>query len=180
MTIDPVIHTVIALSFSALFALASMNKWQNLEAFTKALRAYDLIPFRLAAPAALLIATLELATAVTLIVPYLTTLGTLLAVALLSAYAAVMALSLARGLKQIDCGCNLSQGRQGTTPIAYALVFRNLGLAVCALALLAPQTSRTLYYSDALFIAFGVFTLCVYYATLNQLISNHLRYRELR
>jgi len=65
----------------------------------------------------------------------------LAAAALLLGFAAAMAVNIARGRSQIDCGCGLSQLRQ---PLRWPLVWTNIALAALLLLGTLPSSAPSL------------------------------------
>ena len=82
--------------------------------------------------------------------------GALLAIALLAVVSSAMALNLARGHTDIDCGCG-GFGAAHQQPLHAGLLLRNAVLVLLALAAAAPGTGRALLWLDA--VAVGACTL---------------------
>ena len=98
-------------------------------AFADSVRAYDLVPARLAAPLAATLPAFEVALGALLLVGALTRPAAAAACLLLLAFAGAMAANLQRG-RSNDCGCFGRRKR-----IAWSLVRRNFSLAAVALVL---------------------------------------------
>lgn len=124
-----------AMGVGLVFLQAALAKLRHRELLVGVIANYRLLPAGLVAPVAWLLAPTELVVAMGLLLG-----GHLLAVvaamALLVCFAAAMAINIARGRREIDCGCGRSQLRQ---PLSWLLVARNLVLA----ALLVPQLFPT-------------------------------------
>ena len=178
MSLDPVIHYTLLLSFSLLFMLAALSKWNNRTRFSQAIKAYELVPTSLLRPAVIAIPLIEGFVALGLLVSLWQTLASITGAIVLLAYAAAMGTNLLRGRSDLDCGCHLGSG-DNTTLISKALVYRNLAMSIVALLLVVPASQRELTLSDFALISFGTLMLAVSYATLNQLITNHYRFQEM-
>lgn len=114
------------------FVLAAGQKAQHWRIFTGVLANYRLLPRALVTPAAALLPPAEMLVGVLLLSAQVRPFGALAAIALLSVFAAAMAINLKRGRSEIDCGCGHSLLKQN---LSWVLVSRNAGLA----ALLIPS-----------------------------------------
>lgn len=110
-----------------LFASALLGKARHWSAFTGVVANYKVLPEILATPAAATVILLEAAVVVGMAVAPVAPVATLLAVVLLLGFAAAIAINLARGNSDIDCGCFQSALRQR---LDWLLVVRNIVLAV--------------------------------------------------
>ena len=174
LALDPVFAWVARLALALLFAHAAWHKARDLQAFRAALAGYRLLPERAVGAAALALVGLELATAAALLASRA---GGALALALLGAYTLAIALNLARGRREIDCGCFGPAARQ---PLSGALVARNLVLLASAALALAPTSARAPHWSDALSVAGGVAFAALAFAAQGALLANAPRLRALR
>jgi uncharacterized membrane protein YphA (DoxX/SURF4 family) len=182
MVLDPAIGTLILASVALLFLSAAAHKLRNLERFDEIFSAYGLMPAALVAVntrprISLLVPTLEIMVAAGLAVnvyrPYAAALG----IALLLAYALAIAVNLARGHRDLACGCG---GVDERRPIAGWMVWRNLLVAVLALAAFVPWADRDLSITDGFTIAFGLATVALIYLCADQLLGTAQRSAELR
>lgn len=149
-----------------LFARAVIHKLWDFTAFAGYVADYRLLPASAASALAALLAGLELATVVALIVPGGQVLGTGFAVFLLLAYASGMVINLSRGRDRIECGCG-----GAVQVISRTLVLRNLALA----ALASAGFLDTPYDLPALPAAVTVFAGCslwIVYVLVDQTIAN--------
>lgn len=174
LSVDPATAIALRTGLALLFAVAAAHKLRDLRAFRDALEGYRLVPARALGVGACGLIAAEIGTAGALV---LSEQGGVAAAGLLGLYSAAIALSLARGLREIDCGCFGPALRQ---PLSLALVLRNLGLislaGICAL----PVGSRALVPLDALTIIAGVALAALVHGALNGLIANAPRLRALR
>lgn len=142
---DPVIALALRTGLALLLGGTALAKLRDPRGFAAAVAGYRLLPAALAGPAAALFVAAELALAAGLwIAPAPAASG---AAALLALYALAIGVNLARGRRDIDCGCGGPFGRQA---LSEALVLRNLVLAGAALAAGLPVAPRALGWLDAL------------------------------
>jgi|SRR5208283_1120248 len=166
--LDPAFGYLIVGGIALLFAVAGCHKLRSFESFTEVFAAYRVLPEAWARRMAWLIPSLELATAASL--PWAAARRGALpaAMGLLIAYASGIALNLARGRRDLDCGCGAIGTRRS---IAGWMVWRNV-LLVLALAVAAlPWASRPFDGSDVLTVAGGIGAFAVLYAAVDQLLG---------
>ncbi len=145
--IDPVIELSLRLALALLFAAAAWHKVSDRVRFGATLRAYRLLPPWLVAPVARLLPLAEAAIAIGFLYPLTRQAAAFAAVPLLIVYTVAIAANLARGRREIDCGCFASSAR---VPLSTWLVVRNVILIVAASVLVMPIRMRTLIWLDAL------------------------------
>jgi hypothetical protein len=174
LTLDPALSWVLRIGLALLFAAAAGHKLRDLEAFRAALGDYRLLPARATSLAAFALIALELASAVLLLV---SPRGALVAAALLALYTVAIGANLARGRREIDCGCFGPAARQ---PLSYGLVARNTGLIALALVAALPVAPRALVWLDFTTIAAGVALFALVHAASNTLLAHAPRLRALR
>lgn len=162
---DPLLTLIIRLGLSILFATAAVSKLRNRRDFYAAMLAYQLLPPRWAMSLADILPWAEAAIATGLI---LDVNGALPAAAsLLLIYALAMAVNLARGRRDLDCGCG-----GAPQPLNVWLVGRNLLLAEAALAgSLSPAGSLTWKPVDALIVASAVGVLALVYVSSHRILA---------
>jgi uncharacterized membrane protein YphA (DoxX/SURF4 family) len=176
MTPDPSVALAGRLLGALVFATAVVGKIRHRHELAGVVANYRLLPERLAAPAAWAIVGLECMTALSLVSGALLAAGAALAIVLLGGFALAMAVNLARGRREIDCGCFQSGLRQR---LSAALVARNLILAACLTPLLAAGgTGATpLQWVDGLGAGLAAYAL---YQVLGELLSLRQSAAELR
>src|SRR5438132_646514 len=165
---DPVIDVTLRTALALLFFVAASHKLRDLGRFRATLGEYRLLPGGLTPLAAIVVVAVEVAAAGALLVPGARAAGLLAAAALLVLYGAAIAINLARGRRDLDCGC---AGPAVRRPISGALVARNAALAVLALAGLLPVRPRTLLWVDALTVAGATAALAAFYASLERVLA---------
>ncbi|MBA3736105.1 MAG: hypothetical protein H0W90_13075 [Actinobacteria bacterium] len=114
-----------------LFLTTSLPKLAAPDDFRRALRNYQLLPFRLVRPVAKWLPRFELALALALLIGVVTPITASFAAAALLVFSAAVAINLASG-RTIECGCF-----SGSSPrqITWQFVMGDIGLAVAAIAI---------------------------------------------
>ena len=167
MMIDSSVQLACRLLGALVFATAAAGKLRHRHELAGVVAGYRLLPESMAATAGWLILALEILTALSLAGGVRLEAGAALATALLCVFALAMAINLARGRREIDCGCFQSGLRQR---LSAGLVVRNLLLAV-ALAPLFGATSpfvQPLQWIDGLGAGLAAYAL---YRVFDQLLS---------
>jgi len=167
--LDPAFAWAASAALALVFAQAAWHKLRDLGAFAAAVAAYELLPAPLAPLAATQLAAAELVLVGTLLLPPARAAAAFGALALLCIYSAAIALNLARGRRDIDCGCTGPALRQ---PLSGWLLARNAALGALALLGVAPSSPRALALPDALPIAGGALALFALVLAANQLAAN--------
>lgn len=166
--LDPAIGLTVVGCFALLFASAALHKLRNVAQFTAVVRAYRLLPEGAAPAAAGAVPALELAVAIALLSAMTRAAAALAGMALLIAYGVAIAVNLARGRRDLACGCG---GAQDARPIAPWMVVRNLLLGGLLAVAVMPWRSRTLLPTDALTVAAGIAVAALLYASLDRLLG---------
>jgi hypothetical protein len=91
---------------------------------------------------------------------------------MLFTYSAAIAMNLARGRRDIDCGCG---GPGGARPLSGGLLARNAALIVLLLLSTLPEGERALVWLDALTATALLVTLVLCYAALDVVFANSAR-----
>ena len=175
MSLDPVVGMALRAGFALLFAASAWHKLRDLAGFRAALAGYRLLPTRALAAAALGLAALELAIGAACLAPALAPTACSAGAGLLTLYSLAIACNLARGRRDIDCGCG---GPGGRRPLGTTLVLRNLALVALLLLASLPAGPRALTWLDA---ATGVgllATLALLHAACDVALANASRLRE--
>lgn len=167
--LDPAVGTLIDLSGASLFASAAAHKTRRFGEFAESFAAYRVVPARWAGVAAHAVPILEVAVCAALLLPAEHARGTLAASGLLIAYAAAIALNLARGRRELDCGC-AAPGRR--RPIAAWMVWRNLTLAFILGSAASPWTARALEAADYLTVVGGLSAVVLLYLAVDRLAAD--------
>ena len=147
---DPVLAITLRTALGLLFATASLHKVRDLPRFASVVEDYEIVPRSLAYPVALAVPIAEAFASVAFVfgAPFAPALG----LTLLAGYSGAIGINLARGRREIDCGC----GGPGGRPIGPELLARNALLALGPLALFVPTTARSIGPVDIAAIASAV------------------------
>jgi len=151
-----------------LFATAAWHKLRELEAFAAIFAAYRVLPHGWVRRIAWLIPCLELSIAAALPWEITRPWALMAAVGLLIAYAVGLGLNLARGRRELDCGCGTFGSRRS---IARWMVWRNVALALIGAAAALPWASRPLNGADALTLIGGLVAIIALYVAVDQLLG---------
>ena len=165
---DPLLDWVLRAGLASLFAVAAIHKARDRDAFARTLRDYRLLPELLCCEA--LLAGLLLAQGNRLE-------ASLAASGVLAVYTAAIGINLARGRREIDCGCLGPGHRQ---PLSGWLLARNGLLLFAALLVALPLSQRVLGSVDAISFPFGLGVLFLLFASANQLVAQATRIQALR
>jgi hypothetical protein len=178
--IDPALELVLRGALVLLLGTGALAKARDLARFRAAVEGYEIVPARAAGTAALGFAAAEGALAAALLAPAAVGLrgaALVAAAALFALYGAAIAINLARGRREIDCGCG---GRDAHVPLSGWLLARNAALGALALLGTAPAAQRALGAADALPIAGGAVAAFALVLAANQLTANAPGSRTLR
>ena len=166
---DPALTWTLALALAMLSAASAAMKFGDISQFAAAVENYRILPQALVTPASRIIPALEALAALVLLFPATRAGAALLMAALLAIFSAAIAINLARGRREIDCGCFGPALRQR---LSGWLIARNAMLLAAAAAVAAPAGVRPLGLADFVAIGFGAATLMVLYASMNYLLAN--------
>jgi hypothetical protein len=172
---DPVAVGVVVGALALILFAAAWHKLSEPEVFGGALQAYDLMPVAAVMPVARVLPWLEAATGVAMLIPSTRDPALLVFVGLVLLYAGAMAINLWRGRQQIDCGCGGE-----VHPLSWALVLRNLVLAVAALLVAGPTIERDFEWLDGVSLVVGVLALYALYLLFDELLRQFSRIAQLR
>lgn len=156
--IDPVVAWSQRIFLAVVFARALFGKLRAPRAFVTAIRGYALLPNTIVVVggAAFGLLALEAAVVVGLLLADHASAASLLAGGLLLIYTGAIGFNLARGRRDIDCGCG---GPGMRTPLHEWLLARNALYLVMAGCAALPIGSRDLIWLDSLTIVLAVLSL---------------------
>ncbi len=175
--IDPAIGLLLVAAVALLFASASAHKLKDLKRFDGIFTAYGFLTSLARWRLSRAIPALELAVAAGLLFDPSRAYAAGAGIALLVTYAAAIAVNLARGRRDLACGCG---GPDEKRPIATWMVWRNILIAFALAVALAPWATRPLSLTDAVTVVFGVLTLALVYLCADQLMGYLQRAAPLR
>lgn len=170
--LDPVYWHVSRWLVAGVFAVALAHKLRTPRAFAAIVREYALVPDRVAPALAALVVALETGVVAGLASGFAVRPAAALALLLLTAYAAGIALNLARGRRHIDCGCFGPAAAAGRHALSGWLLLRNAVLGVPAALLLLPLAGRELGGPEFAGIAAATATALLMYAAADALAAN--------
>jgi len=168
MSIDPAVGCLIVACAGLLFLVAAIHKLRDLRRFSEVFAAYRLLPPAAARLLAAVVPALELAVAVGLLFDNLRPPALWIGIVLLLGYAAGIGVNLARGRRDLDCGC---AGPYDRRPIAAWMVWRNLCLALPLSAALLPWSERPSTVTDGITVGFGTACCALVYLCLDRLLA---------
>ena len=182
MELDPVFGALIAICFALLFASAAVHKWRNLRSFEEAFAAYALLRQLPRLHLVWMVPLAETAVALGLLAGATRAAPTRAVAAvggalLLLGYAGAIARNLARGRRDIACGCG---GPDQRRPIAGWMAWRNVLLALLLAIGICPWSDRVISWMDGATIAFGVAAATVVYLCFDRLGQLMARARTLQ
>jgi hypothetical protein len=166
--LDPALRLVLRAVLALLFLAAASHKLGDFNAFVRALEAYAIVPARLARASAACLIAFEIASAAALIL-FASPAAPLPAALLLVLYSAAIAVNLARGRSDLECGCSL--GRSGQR-LGWWLVARNLALLGAALLVAPPPSARPLTWLDGFTVAASTASLLFLYRGIENLFAH--------
>jgi uncharacterized membrane protein len=166
---DPGLSWTLALALAIIFAASAAMKFVNVEQFAAAVENYRILPVIAVSAASWIIPTAEAAAALGLLLPHARASAALLLAGLIALFTAAIALNLARGRRQIDCGCFGPALRQ---TLSGWLIVRNLMLIGAAATLTFSVRVRLMGPIDVFNIVCGALTLTLLYASMNYLLAN--------
>jgi hypothetical protein len=161
---DPALDLALRTALSLLLGASATHKIRDQRSFRATLAEYRLLPTRLVAAGAVLVAAVELGLAIGLLVRPRPSLAG--AAALLALYGAAIAINLRAAAATSTAAA--AAGR----PISGWLVGRNAALATIALAGLLAQCPRTLTWLDAVTIAAATAFAAAIYTSLDRMIAD--------
>ena len=173
---DPSIALACRVLGALVFATAVAGKLRHRHELAGVVANYRLLPQPLAAPAAWMVVALEFLAALSLASGVRLVAGAALAIGLLCLFALAMGVNLARGRREIDCGCFQSGLRQR---LSTGLIVRNLLLAALMTALFGATgpMSGPLQWVDGLCAGLAAYAL---YRAFDQVLSLQYASAQLR
>lgn len=166
---DPVFVLIAALMLAWLFATAGWSKLRQPYYYLGVFKGYDLRWLPSHRLTIWLVASVELSIALALLLMPTRPIAALAAAGLLFLYAAVIALNIWRGKREIDCGCGGPAARQ---PLSSGLLARNGLLISLALVAGAEMSARSLGLFDFFMVLWGAALLALFYQAAEQLRAN--------
>jgi len=160
---DPLLALTLALGLAALLAASAWQQLVRPREWLGVVRNYQLVAPALSSLAAASVTVGELIVAAGLLWPPARGRAGVACAALLGLFAGAMWINIRRGRTQIDCGCFGSRSIRGIAPW---MLWRNVVLAACSLALALPRGARVLTALDLMVCVGCVATLGFLYPTV--------------
>lgn len=171
-----ILALIAATIVAAILFAGAAHKLRAPHRFARQLEDYELLQGGLVGITARLLPVAELMTAIALLLPITRSAGALAAAVLLGAYTVAIAINLARGHRDIDCGCS---GPGLERPLGGALIVRNLVLLALVGVAMLPGAGSDLS-------AFGLFLVgactaasLIIYIAIEGLLTNQPRLKSL-
>jgi uncharacterized membrane protein len=167
---DPItVGTLVGALALVMFA-AARHKLAEPDVFGAALAAYRLVPQSMVPAATRTLPVIELLLGAAILIPATRAPALTGLAALVLLYAAAIGINLARGRRDIDCGCGGE-----SHPLSWGLVARNLVLAAAALIATRPTLERGMEWTDALTLVLGVLAFYALYLMADELLRQASR-----
>lgn len=177
LALDPVLARTCGAALAVILLLGAWQKLRDLAVFEASVELYRLLPERMVPLFARLFPLAEAVAGAALLFEASRNAGFVLGLAVLGAATLAVAINVARGHTDIDCGCG---GAEGHTRLSWALVARNTVLLTLLTLGAQPGSERALVWIDYLSVAGGTLMLITLYAAANQLLANHPNLAQLR
>lgn len=168
--IDPVVYGLLEADLALIFLASAVQKARDPAWFVRAVRQYDLLAEWAATPFAVAVMLVELGCAVGVLWAPTRFLAATGIVALLLVFSAAVTINLARGRRDLDCGCFGPVGASAPGLSGW-IVLRNLALAAMAAALWMPIGPRPVVWVDYATLAFATVATLLVFAVVNRLVA---------
>lgn len=168
MALDPAISIAVSAALCLLWVSAGVQKLIHPGHHRAALANYELLPQSWVFPASVLLPLLEIAIGFAVVVPALATIGASSSIVLLGIYTLAVSINLARGRRDIECGCGGPALRQS---LSGGLVARNVFLIGTSAVVLVPPAQRPLVWVDFATVVGAVAVAGLLYTAANQALA---------
>ena len=168
--IDPVVYGLLEADLALIFLASALQKARDPAWFARAVRQYDLIADWAATPFAAAVTLAELFCAIGVLWAPTRFLAATGIVALLLVFSVAVTINLARGRRDLDCGCFGPAG-VSRTGLSGWIVLRNLALAAMAAGLWMPTGARPVVWVDYVTVAFATVASLLVFAVVDRLIA---------
>lgn len=181
---DPVLLYAASAALACVLLLGALEKLKDMAAFAAAVQAYEIVPAACGGLFAWGYMLAEALAGALLLAPGLRWPGAALALLVLALATAGVAVNLARGRRDIDCGCGGPAMRGAAARgagLSWWMVLRNALLASWTLPVFAAAQgmSRSLQWADAASVFGLAMSAVALYFTANHLLASHLKLRQL-
>jgi hypothetical protein len=168
--LDPIVDTLMAISFGLMFLLAAVHKLNAMAQFRAVLTDYRVMPAAVVPTIASLLPLGEMVLGVAWL--FSNDAVWLPTAVLLALYTTAIAVNLLRGRVHISCGCGFGRSTSVDEALTWGLVWRNLVLIGAALLNAMPGSERAVGMIDYLTLIAGLIAVLFLFSAANQLIRN--------
>lgn len=166
--VDPIFVQLSAGFVAFVWISSALPKLSSLSRHRLTVEGYGLLPSGLVPVFSFVQPALELSLGLAVLLPAARVPAAWSSLGLLSVYSLAIGINLARGRRDIDCGCSGPAARQELTE---GLVLRNIALiAICAVAAL-PVASRNWGWIDFATLSFGIVGMVMAYTAANYILA---------
>jgi hypothetical protein len=166
--IDPALGYLVILDIAGLLGWSALQKLRARHEFFEILTAYRVLREGCVPAAVYVLPSAELLIALALLIPVSRRAACVAAAGLLLIYGCAIAINLARGRRDLDCGCGLASGRR---TIAGWMLMRNATMTCAAVTVALPWIPRTLALLDVMTIVAGASAAALLYASIDALLG---------
>ncbi|MBS0419721.1 MAG: methylamine utilization protein MauE [Proteobacteria bacterium] len=152
-SVDPSLALAGRILGALVFGWAVVGKLRHYDEFVGVVANYRLLPALATVPASWAVIGTEIYVCLGLLTPWFVASAATCALVLLAVFMLAMGVNLARGRREIDCGCFQSALRQQLSP---ALIVRNLVLMVLLMPAFLAATAATVPEGSALQLVDGI------------------------
>jgi uncharacterized membrane protein YphA (DoxX/SURF4 family) len=170
--------SVSTLFLSYLFVDAGYKKLSEFSFLQRTIAQYRVLPPSWSTPMARILPLMELGLGLGLLIPLLHSVAALAVCAVLMAYSGAIALNIARGRRDLDCGC---AGPGAAQNISAVLLVRNAVLCMLALVVASSPLSQRVQLGipEILLTLVGAVLCALIYQAINQLLANQDKLRRI-
>jgi uncharacterized membrane protein len=162
-SLDPVLIDFCALLLALVFASAAWGKFVAWTEFEGVVGNYRLLPRVLVVPVAKVLPPIEVVLAIGVLVPATRAPSAALLAVLLAVFGAAIAINVARGRVDIDCGCFRAAHKQN---LSWWLVLRNALLVLAALACTLEPVARDTGWAESAVSVLAALTVFTSYLSI--------------
>ena len=172
LLLDPLLVSIISVSFGLLLLLAAVHKLGEIARFKAVLEDYRVLPAAAVPAAALILPVAEAVVGIAWLFASTTKLPAVATAALLSLYTLGIVVNLLRGRYHISCGCGVGKLVGAGDSLSWSLVLRNAILIGAAGIAMFPVAARETGFLDYMTMVAALATIVLLYAAANQLLRN--------
>ncbi|MBS0327997.1 MAG: methylamine utilization protein MauE [Proteobacteria bacterium] len=168
--LDPVVGGLLEADLALIFLAGAVQKARHPAWFGRAVREYDLLAPWAAAPVAIVVTLAEFGCALGVLWAPARTLAAGGMVTLLLVFSAAVTINLARGRRDLECGC-WGPAEASGAGLSGWIVVRNVAVAAMAAALWLPVSPRPVVWLDYVTIGFATVASLLVLTAVNRLIA---------